>query len=48
VIVYDNQTRGMLQTDQKFPSVSAHDKAIKIDADASVDVHFGPEAARRF
>lgn len=24
VIVYDNQTRGMLQTDQQLPSVSGH------------------------
>jgi hypothetical protein len=24
VIVYDNQTRGMLQTDQRYPSVSSH------------------------
>jgi hypothetical protein len=44
VIVYDNQTRSMLQTDQKAPSVSSQDKDIKVNADGSVDVYFGPKA----
>ncbi len=44
VIVYDNQTRSMLQTDQSAPSVSSQDKAVKINADGSVDVYFGPKA----
>jgi hypothetical protein len=44
VIVYDNQTRGMLQTDQQFPSVSSHRKGMKVNGDGSVDVYFGPEA----
>jgi hypothetical protein len=44
VIVYDNQTRSMIQTDQKGPSVSSQDKGIKINADGSVDVYFGPQA----
>jgi hypothetical protein len=44
VIVYDNQTRSMLQTDQKAPSVSSQDKGIKINGDGSVDVWFGPKA----
>jgi hypothetical protein len=44
VIVYDNQTRSMLQTDQKAPSVSSMDEGIKINADGSVDVYFGPKA----
>ena len=44
VIVYDNQTRSMLQTDQQFPSVSSQDKGIKVNADGSVDVYFGPKA----
>ena len=42
VIVYDNQTRSMIQTDQKAPSVSSQDKNIKTNADGSVDVYFGP------
>ena len=44
VIVYDTQTRSMLQTDQKAPSVSSQDKNIKINDDGSVDVYFGPKA----
>ena len=44
VIVYDNQTRSMLQTDQQYPSVSSQNKALKINADGSVDVFFGPKA----
>ena len=34
----------MLQTDQQFPSVSSHNNDIKINADGSVDVYFGPKA----
>jgi hypothetical protein len=44
VIVYDNQTRSMLQTDQPHPSVSSQDPAMKTNADGSVDVYFGPAA----
>jgi hypothetical protein len=44
VIVYDNQTRSMLQTDQQGPSVSSQDKGVKTNADGSVDVYFGPKA----
>ena len=44
VIVYDNQTRSMVQTDQEAPSVSSQDKGVKTNADGSVDVWFGPKA----
>jgi hypothetical protein len=44
VIVYDNQTRSMIQTDQKAPSVSSEDKDLKKNSDGSVDVFFGPKA----
>jgi hypothetical protein len=44
VIVYDNQTRSMMQTDQRFPSVSSQTKGIEVNADGSVDVYFGPTA----
>ena len=44
VIVYDNQTRSMLQTDQQYPSVSSQTKGLKTNADGSVDVYFGPKA----
>lgn len=43
VIVYDDQTRSMLQTDQQYPSVSSQDKGLKVNADGSVDVYFGPK-----
>ncbi len=44
VIVYDTQTRSMLQTDQQFPSVSSQNKKVQVNADGSVDVFFGPKA----
>lgn len=44
VIVYDTQTRSMLQTDQRFPSVSSQNKNVQVNADGSVDVYFGPKA----
>jgi hypothetical protein len=44
VIVYDNQTRSMLQTDQRFPMVSSQNEKLEINADGSVDVYFGPKA----
>ena len=43
VIVYDNQTRSMLQTNQAAPSVSSQNKDVKVNADGSVDVYFGPK-----
>ena len=43
VIVYSNQTRSMLQTDQQFPSVSSQTKGLLVNADGSVDVYFGPK-----
>lgn len=45
VIVYDAQTRSMLQTDAQFPSVSSQNKAVKSNPDGSVDVYFGPKAS---
>ena len=44
VIVYSNQTRSMLQTDQQCPSVSSQTKGLLVNADGSVDVYFGPKA----
>jgi hypothetical protein len=44
VIVYDNQARSMVQTDQQFPSVSSQNKDLVVNADGSVDIHFGPQA----
>ena len=43
VIVYSTQTRSMLQTDERFPSVSSQNKDLLVNADGSVDVYFGPK-----
>ena len=43
VLVYDPQTRSMLQTDQQFPSLSSQKTGLVINPDTSVDVYFGPE-----
>jgi hypothetical protein len=44
VIVYSDQTRSMLQTDQQYPSVSSQTKGLLVNADGSVDVYFGPKS----
>jgi hypothetical protein len=44
LVVYDNQTRSMLQTDQQFPSMGSQRKGIVINPDTSADVYFGPTA----
>ena len=44
VIVYTDQTRSMVQTNQKQPSVSSQTKGLQVNADGSVDVYFGPQA----
>jgi hypothetical protein len=43
VVLYDTQTRSMLQTDQPFPSLSS-EKGLLKNADGSVDLYFGPIA----
>ncbi|QRI77692.1 MULTISPECIES: DUF1254 domain-containing protein [Rhodococcus] len=44
IVVYDPQTRTMLQTDQQFPSLSSQKPDIAVNPDAAVDIYFGPEA----
>jgi hypothetical protein len=46
IVVYDNQTRSMLQTDQQFPSIGSLKKGVVINPDTSVDVWFGPTAPK--
>lgn len=43
LLVYDPQTRSMLQTDQQFPSTSSQKAGLIVNPDTSVDVYFGPE-----
>jgi hypothetical protein len=44
VILYDNQTRSMLQTDQRWPAVSSQNPKLDVNPDGSVDIYFGPKA----
>jgi hypothetical protein len=43
-VVYDNQTRAELQTDQQVPAIGSQKKELVVNADSSVDVWFGPTA----
>jgi len=43
LVVYDPQTRSLLQTDQRFPSTGSQKQGILLNPDTSVDVFFGPE-----
>jgi hypothetical protein len=44
IMVYDGQTRSMLQTNQQFPSINNIKGDITENADGSVDIYFGPKA----
>jgi hypothetical protein len=44
IVLYDNQTRSQLQTDQQFPSISSQKPGVVVNPDQSVDVYFGPKA----
>jgi hypothetical protein len=44
LVLYDNQTCSMLQTDQQFPSISSQQKGVVSNPDTSFDVYFGHEA----
>ena len=37
-VLYDNQTRSMLQTDAQFPSIGSQSKGLAINSDTSVDI----------
>jgi hypothetical protein len=43
-VVYDNQTRSLLETDQKLAGVDSTNTALKVGADGSATVYFGPTA----
>lgn len=42
--LYDNQTRSMLQTDQRFPGIDNNQKGMKQNDDGSFDIYFAPES----
>jgi hypothetical protein len=41
--LYDNQTRAMLQTDQRFPRLDNNKEGLKQNADGSFDIFFSPK-----
>jgi hypothetical protein len=43
LVLYDNQTRSMLQTDQQFPGLNS-ERQVKQNEDGSTDLYFGPKA----
>jgi len=42
--LYDNQTRSMLQTDERFPGIDSNKPGMSKNADGSWDIYFGPKA----
>lgn len=44
VVLYDSQTRSMLQTDQPYPSIGSQRPGMQLNADGSTDLYFGPVA----
>jgi hypothetical protein len=42
VVVYDTQTRSLLQTDDPFPSLNNVSGAVEVNPDGSTDLYFGP------
>jgi hypothetical protein len=44
IVVYDPQTRSMLQTDQDFPNKNSQKDKLIYNDDGSVDLYFGPNA----
>ena len=44
IVLYDAQTRSMLQTDQWFPSLNNERDNVAVNKDGSVDIYFGPKA----
>jgi hypothetical protein len=44
IVLYDVQTRAMLQTDQQFPSLNSQGGGVVRNPDDSVDIFFGPKA----
>ena len=45
-MVYDNQTRSMLETDQKAAGLDSNSPDVKANADGSYTIYFSPEAPK--
>jgi hypothetical protein len=45
-MIYDNQTRSMLETDQKDAGLDGMKKGLRINADGTTTVHFAPEVPK--
>jgi hypothetical protein len=43
IMVYDRQTRSMLQTGQPHPSLGSQSGTVEQNPDGSTDIYFGPE-----
>lgn len=48
ITLYDNQTRSMLQTSQKFPTVGSQDEGLKQNSDGSYDIYIGPKSPKGY
>lgn len=44
LVPYDNQTRSMLQTDERMPGIGGRRPGLQRNRDGSIDVWFGPQA----
>lgn len=44
IVVYDSQTRSMLQTGQRYPSKNNKRDKMHVNEDGSIDIYFGPKA----
>jgi Protein of unknown function (DUF1214) len=44
VILYDRQTRSMLQTDQHLPRLGSQSGTVETNPDGTTDLYFGPTA----
>jgi len=48
VTVYDTQTRSMLQSNQKYPTVGGNTEGLKKNSDGSFTIHFGPKPPKEY
>ncbi len=44
ILLYDNQTRSMLRTDQHLPRLGNQSGTVEPNPDGSIDIYFGPQA----